>query len=266
MSEQTVHLYGCLKLAFEDEGIALITLNRPKALNALNTAMVEELGEALDEVGARTGLRALILTGAGNRAFAAGADISQMRDFTPAMATWFAEKGQRIFSRLESFPLPVIAAVNGFALGGGCELAMACDLILASQSAVFGQPEVKLGVIPGFGGSQRLARLVGRQRAREICLTGRSVRAEEAERIGLALRVVDGDVLSAARDLARMLAGNGPRAVSICKRAINDGVDLPMGPALAHEAQLFGACFATDDQVEGMSAFLEKRKADFKGR
>jgi len=266
MADQTVHLYGCLKLSFEDDGIALITLNRPKALNALNTAMVEELNEALDEVGMRSGLRALVLTGTGNRAFAAGADIAEMREFKPATATWFSEKGQRVFSRLESFPLPVIAAVNGFALGGGCELAMACDLILASKSAVFGQPEVKLGVIPGFGGSQRLTRLVGRQLAREICMTGRSIRADEAERIGLVLRVVDGDVVEAAYELARKIAANGPCAVSLCKRAINDGADLPMGAALAHEAQLFGACFATDDQAEGMSAFLEKRKADFKGR
>lgn len=266
MSDQTIHLYGCLKLSFEDDGIALITLNRPKALNALNSTLVEELNEALDEVGGRTGLRALIVTGAGNRAFAAGADIGEMRDYTPARAAWFSEKGQRVFSRLETFPLPVIAAVNGFALGGGCELAMACDLILASKTAVFGQPEVKLGVIPGFGGSQRLSRLVGRQLAREICMTGRSVRADEAASIGLALRVVDGDVIDAARELARKIASNGPCAVSLVKRAINDGADLPMGPALAHEAQLFGACFATDDQAEGMSAFLDKRKADFKGR
>lgn len=265
MSDVTVHLYGSLKLAFDD-GIAVITLNRPKALNALNSTMVEEIGEALTEIGERTDIRGVVLVGSGNRAFAAGADISEMVSYTPDRATWFAERGQAVFNRIESFPWPVIAAVNGFALGGGCELAMACDIILASKTAVFGQPEVKLAVIPGFGGSQRLTRLVGRQRARELCLTGRSVKAEEAARIGLALKVVDGDVLEAAMELARRIASNGPRAVSLCKRAINTGADLPLGPAQAHEAQLFGACFATEDQTEGMSAFLEKRKASFTGK
>lgn len=265
MGAQTVHLYGSLKIDFTD-GIATITLNRPKALNALNQSLVQELGEVLDEVRARPEARAVILTGAGSKAFAAGADISEMRDLDAAEATAFAELGQAVFSRLESFHLPVIAAVNGFALGGGCELAMACDIILASSNAVFGQPEVRLGVIPGFGGTQRLTRLVGRQRAREITFTGRRVKAEEALKIGLVAEVVEGDVVEAARELAGRIATNGPRAVSLAKRAINTGADLDMSSALAHEAQLFGLCFATRDQKEGMSAFLEKRAPTFEGK
>ncbi len=266
MTSDTVHLYGNLKLSFGEDGIVLLTLNRPKALNALNSALVMELGEALQEIQQRPDLRAVVLTGTGTRAFAAGADISEMVEFDAIQAGAFAERGQAVFASLESFPVPVIAAVNGFALGGGCELAMSCDIILAAESAVFGQPEVKLGVIPGFGGSQRLTRLVGRQLARELCYTGRSVKAAEAARIGLCARVVEGDVVEAAMELARKIAGNGPRAVSLCKRAINTGADLDLASAMAHEAQLFALCFATDDQSEGMRAFLDKRKADFKGR
>ncbi len=263
-SDRTVHLYSSLKVAFEDR-VAVVTLNRPKALNAINSTMVQELSEVLEEVAQRDAL-AVILTGAGPKAFAAGADIAEMRRMTPSEATQFAEKGQQVFSRIESFHRPVIAAVNGYALGGGCELAMSCDIILASKSAVFGQPEVKLGVIPGFGGSQRMTRLVGRQRAREICFTGRSVRAEEAARIGLAARMVETDVVTEAKQLALQIANNGPRAVSLCKRAINTGADLNMASALAHEAQLFGLCFASGDQKEGMSAFLDKRPPNFSGR
>ncbi|MED5373413.1 MAG: enoyl-CoA hydratase-related protein [Myxococcota bacterium] len=263
-SDRTVHLYSTIKVAFDDR-VAVVTLNRPKALNAINSTMVQELGEVLDEVTQREAL-AVVLTGAGPKAFAAGADISEMRRMSPAEAARFAEQGQRVFSRLESFDRPIIAAVNGYALGGGCELAMSCDIILAAKNAVFGQPEVKLGVIPGFGGSQRMTRLVGRQRAREICYTGRSVRSEEAARIGLAARVAEGDVVAEAMSLANQIANNAPRAVSLCKRAINTGADLDMSSALAHEAQLFGLCFASSDQKEGMSAFLDKRPPNFTGR
>ena len=263
----TVRLYTNIRLEFDDgAGVALLTLNRPKALNALNGELLRELEEALEDVASRPGARVLILTGAGAKAFAAGADIAEMQDFTPAQAETFAALGQRVFSRFEALPVAVIAAVNGFALGGGCELAMSCDIILASASAVFGQPEVKLGVIPGFGGSQRLTRLVGRQRAREICFTGRSVKADEALRIGLVTEVVEGDVVEVAKKLAETIAKNGPRAVALCKRAINDGADLALAPALSHERTLFGLCFATSDQREGMSAFLERRKPDFTGR
>ena len=261
----TVHMYGNLKLAF-DEGVALVTLNRPKALNALTRGLVMELNEVLDEIQERPSVRAVVLTGAGNKAFAAGADIGEMAELSPAAATRFAEYGQRVFARLESFHVPVIAAVNGFALGGGCELAMACDIILASETAVFGQPEVRLGVIPGFGGTQRLTRLVGRQRAREITYTGRRVKAAEAERIGLAARVVEGDVVDAAKELAGKIAANGPRAVSLAKRAINTGAETDLTSAMALEAQLFGLCFSTRDQKEGMAAFLEKRPAKFEGK
>jgi len=262
---QTVHLYGNLKIDFSD-GIATVTLNRPKALNALNQALVHELSEVIEEISERRDTCVMVLTGAGTKAFAAGADIGEMGNLDAAQAAAFSELGQRVFSRLESFHLPVIAAVNGYALGGGCELAMACDIILASRTAVFGQPEVCLGVIPGFGGTQRLTRLVGRQRARELIFTGRRVRAEEALEIGLVTRLVEGDAVTAARELATLIAANGPRAVSLAKRAINTGADLDMATALAYEAQLFGLCFATRDQKEGMKAFLEKRPPKFEGR
>lgn len=265
MSATTVHLYGTLKVSF-DGHVALVTLNRPKALNALNHALVVELDEVLHEITERPDTRVVIVTGAGTKAFAAGADIGEMANLDAQQATHFAEVGQRVFARLESYHLPVIAAVNGFALGGGCELAMACDIIVASSTAVFGQPEVRLGVIPGFGGTQRLTRLVGRQLAREITFTGRRVKAPEALRIGLVARVVEGDVVEAAMELAGKIGANGPRAVSLAKRAINTGADVDLTTAMAHEAQLFGLCFATRDQKEGMAAFLEKRPAKFEGK
>lgn len=263
-SNRTDNLYSCLTVSFS-ERVATVTLNRPKALNAINASMIRELSDVLDEIADRDAL-AVIITGAGPKAFAAGADIAEMSAMNPQEATSFAEKGQGVFSRIESFPRPVIAAVNGYALGGGCELAMACDIILAGKKAVFGQPEVKLGVIPGFGGSQSMSRLVGRQRAREICFTGRTVGAEEAARIGLAARMVETDLLSQAQQLALQIASNGPRAVSLCKRAINTGADLDMSSALAHEAQLFALCFASSDQKEGMAAFLDKRPPNFSGQ
>lgn len=244
--------------------VAVITIDRPKALNALNPATLAALDAAIDQVG---DARAVVITGGGEKAFVAGADISVMAKLSAIEAGQFAAMGQRVFDRLEALPMPVIAAVNGFALGGGCELALACDLVLAAPNAVFGQPEVKLGVIPGFGGTQRLVRRVGTMRARELCFSARNVKADEAVAIGLALRIVtEGTVRDAALALANQIAAQGPVAVRLAKRAIldGDGADLRVG--LAGERTLFALCFATDDQKEGMAAFLEKRSAAFTGR
>ena len=253
-------------LTFDNQdGIGLITLNRPKALNALNRGLVAELDTLLREHW-DSGLKALVLTGAGDKAFAAGADITEMADYTAIEAESFARQGQRSLRLLEEFPAPTIAAVNGYALGGGCELAMCCDLILASESAVFGQPEVKLAVIPGFGGTQRLVRRVGRQLALELMMTGRNMTAEEAVGAGLALRTVEGDVVDAAFQLAKKIARNGPVAVRLVKRAVHETDRLDIEAGLAAEATLFGLCFATSDQTEGMNAFVEKRRASFEGQ
>ncbi len=238
----------------------LLTLDRPP-VNALNRELLADLGEALDQVG---DARAVVITGRG-KAFVAGADIAAMKDLDAVTALRFATEGQAVLAKLEALAVPTIAAVNGFALGGGNELAMACDVVLASPTALFGQPEVKLGVIPGFGGTQRLVRRVGTQRARELVFTGRVVKADEAVSIGLALKVCD-DVLAEALAMAEAIAQNGPLAVRLAKRAILDADGLPLDAALLSEAQLFGLCFATADQREGMGAFLEKRKAQFEGR
>lgn len=242
--------------------VLVATIDRPKALNALNRQVLDELSAVLADIG---DARAVVLTGAGQKAFVAGADIAAMRDLDPVSAVQFAAFGQAVLDRIEALSVPVIAAVNGFALGGGCELAMACDLILCSPNAVFGQPEVKLGVIPGFGGTQRLVRRVGSQRARELCFTGRNVLAPEAVSIGLALRICE-NVLDEAVALGESIAANGPVAVQLAKRAIVDGDGLPLAAAQISERQLFGLCFATADQKEGMGAFVEKRKAAFVGR
>ena len=247
------------------DGIGFITLNRPKALNALNSQLINELAAVLSDL-LEVDVQALVLTGSGDRAFAAGADIAEMAEFTAQQAEAFSAGGQAVFEMLETFPVPTIAAVNGFALGGGCELAMACDLILASPSAVFGQPEVKLGVIPGFGGTQRLARRVGRQRALELMLTGRNVDAAEAARIGLVLEVVDeGDVVAAATALADRIARNGPSALRWVKQVVHETEGRDATSAMAAERAQFALCFSTSDQKEGMAAFLEKRRATFTG-
>ncbi len=257
--------HGTEFLRPESQGsVAVVTLNRPP-VNALNLHLLLELGEVAQELSECDDLRAVVLTGTG-KFFVAGADISQMKDYTPQQALSLSKIGQAVFDAIEALPMPVIAAVNGFALGGGCELAMACDLILASSRAVFGQPEVKLGVIPGFGGTQRLVRRVGVQRARELCYSGRNVKAEEAVRIGLALEAVEGEVLEAALALAQSIAGNSPCAVAYCKRAINESRSAAPAAGLALERDLFGLCFSTEDQAEGMGAFLEKRSAEFKGQ
>jgi enoyl-CoA hydratase len=251
------------------DATVLLTIDRPQALNALNAAVLDALDAAIDDIARDSTVRAVVLTGAG-RAFVAGADIAAMRDLTALRAESFAARGQAVLDRLAALPVPVIAAVGGFALGGGCELAMACDLILAGQRASFGQPEVKLGLIPGFGGTQRLARRVGLARALDLCLTGRVIGADEAVAIGLASRKVDSDVaadvVDAALQVAATIGGMGPVAVQLCKRVIHEHVDGPLAAGLAAERAAFGLCFATEDQREGTAAFLEKRPAAFKGR
>ncbi len=242
--------------------IARITLARPAALNAIDASVLDGLMVAMDALG--DGVAAVVVTGEGEKAFAAGADIAAMAELKPIEAERFAARGQAVLHRLATLPMPVIAAVNGFALGGGCELAMACDLIFAGPKAKFGQPEVKLGVIPGFGGTQRLVRRVGWSNALDLCLTGRVIDAAEAKAMGLVSRVVD-DVVLEATKTAEGMAGLGPVALRLCKRAIHEGADAALPVALAGERSLFGLCFATQDQREGMAAFLEKRPARFGG-
>lgn len=244
----------------------ILTVNRPKALNALDAAVVHALGEAVGDLQGDAQVRAVIVTGAGDKAFVAGADIAAMAAMGAVEAEAFSARGQRVLDGLAGLPVPVIAAVGGFALGGGCELAMACDLVIASSKARFGQPEVKLGVLPGFGGTQRLVRRVGWSNALDLCLTGRMVGAEEALRMGLCSRVVEGDALEAAVAVGVEIAALGPVALRLAKRAIHENADQPLASAQAAERTLFGLCFATTDQKEGMAAFLEKRPADFRGR
>ncbi len=241
---------------------AVVTIHRPKALNALNAEVIEALEGLVTDLAADGSVRAVILTGAG-RAFVAGADIAFMKELSPTEAEGFAARGQALLDRLAALPVPVIAAVNGFALGGGCELAMACDIVLAGEKARFGQPEVQLGVIPGFGGTQRLVRRVGMARALDLCLTGRQVKAPEAVAMGLASRAVEGDVLEAARALAAGIARLSPNAVRLCKRAVHENADGALSTGQAAERTLFGLCFAHPDQREGMAAFLDKRDPAF---
>jgi len=249
-----------------DDGIATLTVNRPDKLNALNAATITELGVAIDEVRSRADIRGLIVTGAG-RAFIAGADISELAAETPVSARELALKGQGIFSLFESSSKPVIAAVNGFALGGGCELALACHIRIASEQAKFGQPEVKLGLCPGYGGTQRLTRLVGRGRALQLLMTGETIDAAEAYRIGLVNRVVAADALiNTATEMLRQILANGPLAVAACIEVAGLGLDMPLEAALAMEATHFGLLAATADMREGTTAFLEKRPAEFNGK
>ena len=250
-------------ITYEVEGqIGIITINRPKALNALNSAVLDELDKTLDAVD-QEAIRCLILTGAGEKSFVAGADIGEMSTLTKAEGEAFGKKGNDVFRKLETFPIPVIAAVNGFALGGGCEISMSCDIRICSENAVFGQPEVGLGITPGFGGTQRLARIVGTGKAKEMIYGARNIKAEEAYRIGLVNNVYPAEVLMpAAKKLASTIARNAPIAVRNCKRAINEGIQVDMDQAIVIEEKLFGSCFETCDQKEGMNAFLEKRKVD----
>ena len=250
-------------ITYEVEGqIGIITINRPKALNALNSAVLDELDKTLDAVD-QEAIRCLILTGAGEKSFVAGADIGEMSTLTKAEGEAFGKKGNDVFRKLETFPIPVIAAVNGFALGGGCEISMSCDIRICSENAVFGQPEVGLGITPGFGGTQRLARIVGIGKAKEMIYGARNIKAEEAYRIGLVNNVYPAEeLMPAAKKLASTIARNAPIAVRNCKRAINEGIQVDMDQAIVIEEKLFGSCFETCDQKEGMNAFLEKRKVD----
>lgn len=250
-----------------DGGVLVVTINRPKVLNALNAATLTELSQAMDAAAADDTVRAVILTGAGEKSFVAGADINELAVQTPVAGREHAQQGQRVFDRIERLGKPVVAAINGFALGGGCELAMACTLRLASETARFGQPEVNLGLIPGYAGSQRLPRLVGRGRAQELLLTGDVITAAEAYRIGLVNHVYPAaSLMDEARKLAQTLASKAPVAVRYILDAVANGLDMSFADAQQHEATLFGLVFTTEDMREGTSAFLEKRKAQFKGR
>ena len=250
-------------IVYEQKGnYAVITISREKALNALNSQVLEELDATLDAVNLDE-VRCLILTGAGQKSFVAGADIGEMSTLTKAEGEAFGKKGNDVFRKLETFPIPVIAAVNGFALGGGCEISMSCDIRICSDNAVFGQPEVGLGITPGFGGTQRLARLVGPGMAKQMIYTARNIKADEAYRIGLVNAVYpQEELMAAAEKMAAGIATNAPIAVRNCKKAINEGLDADMDEAIVIEEKLFGDCFESYDQKEGMAAFLEKRKVE----
>ena len=253
--------------------VGIITISREKALNALNSQVLDELSEAFDGVDLNE-IRCIVLTGAGEKSFVAGADIGEMSTLTKAEGEAFGKKGNDVFRKIETFPIPVIAAVNGFALGGGCEISMSCDIRICSDNAVFGQPEVGLGITPGFGGTQRLARLVSPGMAKQLIYTARNIKADEAYRIGLVNQVVKAEVneagevtvsakdalMAAALKMASGIAANAPIAVRNCKKAINDGLQVDMDKAIVIEEKLFGDCFETEDQKAGMGNFLEKDK------
>ena len=265
-------------ILYEVEGaVGTITINRPKALNALNSQVLDELNETLDAVDLDT-VRCLVLTGAGDKSFVAGADIAEMSSLTKAEGEAFGKKGNDVFRKLETFPIPVIAAVNGFALGGGCEISMSCDIRICSDNAVFGQPEVGLGITPGFGGTQRLARLVSPGMAKQLIYTARNIKAAEALRIGLVNQVVSAEVdeagnvtktaqeavVAAAKKMAAGIAMQAPIAVRNCKKAINEGLNVDMDQAIVIEEKLFGDCFETEDQQAGMGNFLKPKDEKLK--
>jgi enoyl-CoA hydratase len=255
-------------IIFEKDGeIAVIKFNRPKALNAINPAVLADLADALDKIEADPNVRVLILTGEGEKAFVAGADIAYMVKLDPLEGRKFSRVGQELLLRIEAFPIPVIACVNGFALGGGTEIAMACDFIYASENAKFGQPEINLGVIPGFGGTQRLARLVGKGMAKELCMTGVIISALEAKEIGLVNKVFPPDKLwEETVKTAKVIASKGQVSLKVVKHCIDRGYDLDLRSGLYLESDGFGMCKVSPDATEGMTAFLEKRKPQFKGR
>ncbi len=257
----------------QQDMVGVVTINREKALNALNSQVLEELEATFDAIDLNT-VRCVVLTGAGEKSFVAGADIGEMSTLTKAEGEAFGKKGNDVFRKIETFPIPVIAAVNGFALGGGCEIAMSCDIRICSENAMFGQPEVGLGITPGFGGTQRLARLVGAGMAKQMIYTARNIKSDEAFRIGLVNQVVKAEVneagevtvsakdalMAAALKMASSIAKNAPIAVRNCKKAINDGLQVDMDAAIVIEEKLFGDCFETEDQKAGMGNFLEKDK------
>jgi enoyl-CoA hydratase len=250
-----------------DGAVAIVTINRPRVLNALNTQTIDELRRMILDLKHDDAVRVVILTGAGEKAFVAGADINELAVQTPTGGREHALKGQHVFDLIENMGKPVIAAINGYALGGGCELAMACTLRLAADSARLGQPEISLGLIPGYAGTQRLPRLVGRGKAMEMMLTGAPITAEEALRIGLVSRVVAAvELMAEARQLAAQLAAHAPIALRYIINAVNKGSDMPFAEACQYEATLFGLVASTDDMKEGTAAFLEKRKPEFRGK
>lgn len=256
--------YKTIELSVADR-VATVTVNRPDKLNALNNAVFDDLTTLLEELASRADIGGVIITGAG-RAFVAGADISELEPLNQSAAEALMLRGQGVFNRLEALPKPVIAAVNGFALGGGCELAMACHLRIASEAAKFGQPEVKLGLIPGYGGTQRLPRLIGKGRALQLLMTGEIIDAAEAYRTGLVNKVVPAaDLMKTATEMMKAILANAPLALAGCIEMVNGGYDLPLRDALALEAGAFGKLAATDDKREGTRAFLEKRTPAFKG-
>ena len=251
----------------KEDNIAIIYFNRPKALNALNPDLMNEFSECLDVIADDRDIRAIILTGAGEKAFVAGADIKVMNQYGPLEAKNFSAMGQNVILKIESLPIPVIAAVNGFALGGGNELAMACDFIYAAETAKFGQPEISLGIIPGYGGTQRLTRLVGKGLAKELCLTGEMISAQRAMEIGLVNKVFPLDqLMDEARKTAKLMGSKGRVSIRGIKQVIDRGFDVDLRHALDMEADAFAMCFCSEDQKEGMTAFIEKKKPDFKGK
>jgi enoyl-CoA hydratase len=268
MRKKDTRLYACIYLGGDKMGfvncevkdkIAVITINRPEALNALNSQVLDDLEAAFDGLDVNA-VRAVVLTGAGEKSFVAGADIGEMSTLTKAEGEAFGKKGNDIFRKIEQFPIPVIAAINGFALGGGCEISMSCDIRICSDNAMFGQPEVGLGITPGFGGTQRLARLIGAGMAKQLIYTAKNIKADEALRIGLVNAVYpQEELLAAAEKMANQIAANAPIAVRACKKAINDGLQTNIDDALVIEEKLFGSCFESYDQREGMANFLRKK-------
>ena len=249
-------------IKYEEEGtISIITINRPEALNSLNSKVLDELSKVLDKIDINK-IKSIIITGAGEKSFVAGADIGEMSKLTKKEGEAFGKKGNDVFRKIETFPIPVIAAINGFALGGGCEISMSCDIRICSENAIFGQPEVGLGITPGFGGTQRLARLVGEGMAKQMIYTAKNIKADEALRIGLVNAVYkQSELMDAAKKMAKSIAMNAPIAVRNCKKAINDGMQVDMDKAIVIEEKLFGDCFETEDQKAGMGNFLEKDKS-----
>lgn len=250
----------------ESGGIATVTINRPKSLNALNTELIGELGGLLDSIAGNEDIRVLIFTGAGEKAFVAGADISELSQFNTLQGKYFAHQGHQCLNKIQNLAIPVIAAVNGFALGGGLELSLACDFIYASENAKFGLPEITLGLIPGFGGTQRLARIIGKNMAKEMIFTGKTVSAEEAREIGFVNKVLQADkLMEETQKTAKNIAAKGKVSLNAAKEAINRGMDVDLATACGIEIDAFSICLSSDDAREGTSAFLEKRKPDFKG-
>lgn len=258
--------FSTLLYEIDSDGLAVVTINRPDSLNALNADVINDLDECFRQAKIDEAVRGIVLTGQGPKSFVAGADIKQFTELDPVAAQRFAVRGQSVFNRIEEMTKPVVAAVNGFALGGGCELAISCHLRVASENARFGQPEVSLGLIPGYGGTQRLPRLIGKGIATELVLTGDLISAERAYEIGLVNRVVpQEDLLDTAKSMLKTIVSKAPIAVAFALEAMRAS-ELPLRQGLRHEAALFGQAFATEDFKEGISAFLEKRLATFKGR